>query len=342
MRQTIVDIARAARVSTATVDRVLNDRDGRARPDPRAGCSPPRARSATCPSAAPAPDSRPVRARLRPAERPQHVHGPARRPSRGPGRGARRRGRGAGASRRRLQPRGAGRAACASCRATSDGIGIIALDHPLVREAIREVAAARHAGADPGLGHRRTRRASAMSASTTATPAGSPATCSAASCRARRARSRCSPARSAIAATRSARWAFATSSPRSSRACGSSSCARSATISSAATARPGACSPTRPELRGIYNIGAGNRGIAQALEEAGRAREIVFIGHELTEHTRRFLLVRHDGRGHRPEPAGARRARRSTACCAPRRASTARTRSPIRIHAIFRENMPEV
>ena len=45
-----------------------------------------------------------------------------------------------------------------------------------------------------------------------------------------------------------------------------------------------------PSLRGIYNIGAGNRGIARALEEAGRAREVVFIGHELTEHTRRFLL----------------------------------------------------
>ena len=31
MRQTIGDIARAARVSTATVDRVLNERRGRAR-----------------------------------------------------------------------------------------------------------------------------------------------------------------------------------------------------------------------------------------------------------------------------------------------------------------------
>jgi ABC-type sugar transport system substrate-binding protein len=29
---------------------------------------------------------------------------------------------------------------------------------------------------------------------------------------------------------------------------------------------------------------------ARALEESGRAGEVVFIGHELTEHTRRFLL----------------------------------------------------
>jgi LacI family transcriptional regulator len=43
-------------------------------------------------------------------------------------------------------------------------------------------------------------------------------------------------------------------------------------------------------LAGIYNIGAGNRGIARALDEAGRAAETVFICHEVTEHTRRFLL----------------------------------------------------
>lgn len=45
-----------------------------------------------------------------------------------------------------------------------------------------------------------------------------------------------------------------------------------------------------PNLGGIYNIGGGNRGIARALEETGRAGRVVFIGHELTEHTRRFLL----------------------------------------------------
>jgi LacI family transcriptional regulator len=45
-----------------------------------------------------------------------------------------------------------------------------------------------------------------------------------------------------------------------------------------------------PDIAGLYNIGAGNRGIAAALEESGRAKEIVFIGHELTPHTRRLLL----------------------------------------------------
>ena len=45
-----------------------------------------------------------------------------------------------------------------------------------------------------------------------------------------------------------------------------------------------------PDVGGIYNIGGGNRGIAQALEESGKAKEVVFGAHELTEHTRRFLL----------------------------------------------------
>ncbi|WP_207479088.1 LacI family DNA-binding transcriptional regulator [Arenibaculum pallidiluteum] len=45
-----------------------------------------------------------------------------------------------------------------------------------------------------------------------------------------------------------------------------------------------------PDLGGIYGAGAGTRGIAAALEEAGRAGRTIFIGHELTEHSRRFLL----------------------------------------------------
>lgn len=45
-----------------------------------------------------------------------------------------------------------------------------------------------------------------------------------------------------------------------------------------------------PDLAGVYNIGAGNRGIARALTESGRDQTTVFIGHELTDHTREFLL----------------------------------------------------
>jgi LacI family transcriptional regulator len=45
-----------------------------------------------------------------------------------------------------------------------------------------------------------------------------------------------------------------------------------------------------PDLLGIYNAGAGNRGVAEALESAGRAREVIFVGHELTPHSKRFLM----------------------------------------------------
>jgi LacI family transcriptional regulator len=45
-----------------------------------------------------------------------------------------------------------------------------------------------------------------------------------------------------------------------------------------------------PDLLGIYNAGAGNRGIAEALETAGCARAVIFVGHELTPHSKRFLM----------------------------------------------------
>ena len=44
------------------------------------------------------------------------------------------------------------------------------------------------------------------------------------------------------------------------------------------------------ELVGLYNIGAGNRGIQAALATSGRARSVVWVCHELTPHARRALL----------------------------------------------------
>jgi LacI family transcriptional regulator len=45
-----------------------------------------------------------------------------------------------------------------------------------------------------------------------------------------------------------------------------------------------------PDLIAIYNVGAGNTGIAQALKERGREHSIVLIGHEATDDTRELLL----------------------------------------------------
>jgi len=45
-----------------------------------------------------------------------------------------------------------------------------------------------------------------------------------------------------------------------------------------------------PDLVGIYNVGGSSDGIARALREKDRAKEIVFIGHGLTADTRRLLI----------------------------------------------------
>ncbi|MDR3374946.1 MAG: LacI family DNA-binding transcriptional regulator [Ancalomicrobiaceae bacterium] len=47
---------------------------------------------------------------------------------------------------------------------------------------------------------------------------------------------------------------------------------------------------SHPDLIGLYNIGAGNRGIIQALEESGRKADINVVAHELTQHARRALI----------------------------------------------------
>ncbi len=44
------------------------------------------------------------------------------------------------------------------------------------------------------------------------------------------------------------------------------------------------------DLVGLYSLGAGNRGAVRALEAAGRADDLVFIAHELTEDSRKALL----------------------------------------------------
>lgn len=46
----------------------------------------------------------------------------------------------------------------------------------------------------------------------------------------------------------------------------------------------------QPDLLAIYCIGAGQEGIARALEETKRSRSVIFVGHDLTDDTRRYLL----------------------------------------------------
>lgn len=44
-----------------------------------------------------------------------------------------------------------------------------------------------------------------------------------------------------------------------------------------------------PDLAGLYNAGAGNRGLLAALDASGRAGRLAVVAHELTEHARRAL-----------------------------------------------------
>ena len=54
--------------------------------------------------------------------------------------------------------------------------------------------------------------------------------------------------------------------------------------------RPARLLSRQPDLVGLYSVGAGNRGIAAALEASGRAHDIIWIAHELTVHTRDLVL----------------------------------------------------
>ena len=96
-----------------------------------------------------------------------------------------------------------------------------------------------------------------------------------------------------------------------------------------------------PRLAGLYNIGAGNRGIARALEESGRAGEVTFVCHELTDHTRRLLVSGTlDAAIDQNPRVEARDAVEWLVHAAQGR--PAPQLPPIRIQAIFKENIPQV
>lgn len=47
---------------------------------------------------------------------------------------------------------------------------------------------------------------------------------------------------------------------------------------------------SNPDLAGIYNVGGGTEGVARALKEAGRERSLILIGHEATASNKQLLL----------------------------------------------------
>lgn len=95
-----------------------------------------------------------------------------------------------------------------------------------------------------------------------------------------------------------------------------------------------------PDLSAIYNIGAGNAGIGHALQEAGLSRSILFLGHELTESTKRFLL---DGTMDAVIDQNPRvEAREAISILKNANLGRRFEYHPPRLQVIFRENIPEL
>lgn len=93
-----------------------------------------------------------------------------------------------------------------------------------------------------------------------------------------------------------------------------------------------------PRLRAIYNAGAGTQGIARALVDAGRARDVVFVAHEATDPNKVLLL---DGTLDAVIDQSARaEAREAIACLVAAARGRNYIATPPRLQLILRENLP--
>lgn len=94
-----------------------------------------------------------------------------------------------------------------------------------------------------------------------------------------------------------------------------------------------------PDLAAIYNVGAGCQGVAQALKERGLAGRLVLIGHEATPGNKALLL---DGTLSAVIDQNPRvEAREALACLTAALRGETYTPIPPRQHIIFRENIPD-
>ena len=94
-----------------------------------------------------------------------------------------------------------------------------------------------------------------------------------------------------------------------------------------------------PDVAAIYNAGGGNAGIARALKERGRQNSIVFVGHEATEGSKALLL---DGTLDAVIDQNPRvEAREAFNILSHAVRGTDYDPHPPRLQVIFRENIPE-
>lgn len=94
-----------------------------------------------------------------------------------------------------------------------------------------------------------------------------------------------------------------------------------------------------PDLAGIYNVGGGTEGIARALKEAGRDRTLVLIGHDATDNNRQLLL---DGTLDAVIDQNPRvEAREALNLLAAAALGNKYSYIPPRLQVVFRENLPD-
>jgi LacI family transcriptional regulator len=94
------------------------------------------------------------------------------------------------------------------------------------------------------------------------------------------------------------------------------------------------------DLAAIYNVGAGNTGIARALKERGREHSIIFLGHEATEGSKELLL---DGTIDAVIDQNPRvEAREALNILSHAVRGTPYEGHPPRLQVIFKENIPEI
>lgn len=93
-------------------------------------------------------------------------------------------------------------------------------------------------------------------------------------------------------------------------------------------------------LTGLYSLGAGNRGALRALEAAGRADDLVFIAHELTEESRRALLAGTIDALIKQDPAHEARSAARVLLALAEGAELVPSQERIRIEILLRDNLP--
>ena len=94
------------------------------------------------------------------------------------------------------------------------------------------------------------------------------------------------------------------------------------------------------DLVGVYNVGAGTPGVAKAITDAERERDIVFVAHDLTHFTRRCLLRGVMDAVISQDP-GTKRDPRSASCMSlVRNEPILSEQEKIRIDIVMRDNLP--